>query len=135
MTTATIVREAEIISRAQAILDRAEADAEFPWASDEHTRKTIRACAEGVGDCLEEYADLTATPQRAHPASVFPDLGHHQDNALEIALERVAEDARLWAGALVLAVREQVGDQIASRLEAGADEAAAIGGNHDGPGH
>ena len=37
---------------------------------------------------LEEYADLTATPQRAHPASVFPDLGHHQDNALEIALER-----------------------------------------------
>ena len=115
MSTATITRETEVISRARDILARTDADPEFPWVPDEACRTSIRACAEGIRESLEVHEDIRSG--RLHPVSEFPDLGAgHPDDALATALERVTEDVGLWSGALVVAVREYAGDEMARRL-------------------
>jgi len=117
VSTATLAREAEVITRAREILARTDDDPEFPWTSSEHARKTIRMCAEGIREWLEVHEDLLAEPPRNHPVSEFPDLGAGwPDDALATALERVTEDIRVWTGALVLAVRDHAGQERAAFL-------------------
>ena len=100
MTAATIAltaAEAEAIARAGAALSRVRADT-FPWEvarSDE-----IKACAENLREALDDYADLTASPPRTHPATLFPDLAYGQDNAMELALDMVTEDIGKLTGDL-----------------------------------
>ena len=96
--TATIAltkAEAEAIARANAALMWIQADG-FPWPANGSEIKTYAA---GLRDSLDDYADLTAG--RTHPATLFPDLDRHQDNAMETALDKVTEDIRKWTRALV----------------------------------
>ena len=86
--------EAEAIARGNAALAWVRADT-FPWPR--HGRTFITAYAGGLRDTLDDYADLTAG--RTHPATLFPDLGHGQDNAMELALDRVTEDIGKWTAA------------------------------------
>lgn len=87
--------EAEAIDRANAALAWVGSD-DFPWPGNSGEIKMYR---DNLRDCLSDHADLTASPPE-HPATLFPDLGHGQDNAMEIALDRVTGDIRELAGVL-----------------------------------
>lgn len=115
MTAAAIASEDQIITRAQGILDRAEADMEYPWAADRQGRLSVRSCADGIAECLELHEDITSG--RIHPERPFPDLGPgHPDDALATALDRVTADIATWTGAFLMAVREHAGEEIARRM-------------------
>ena len=92
-TIALTAAEGEAIERARNALSWIGAGT-FPWAfarSDE-----IQACAEALRGSLDDYAGLTSVPPREHPATLFPDLGRGQDDALATALDRVTQDIRDW---------------------------------------
>ena len=93
-TIALTTAEAEAIARANAALNWIRADS-FPWPANS---SEIRTYAAGLRDSLDDYAALTTG--RTHPATLFPDLGYGQDNAMETALDRVTQDIRDWTGAL-----------------------------------
>ena len=117
MTAVTIAltsAEAEAIARAGAALSRVRADT-FPWEvarSDE-----IKACTETLREALDDYAGLTASPPRTHPATLFPDLAYGQDNAMELALNWVTDDIRAWTTAVV-ALANEAEDAARAREEA-----------------
>ena len=94
---ALTTEEAEAIARARAALSWLDAP-DFPWPADSGLLKAVR---DSLRDCLRDYADLTASPARAHPAGLFPELGRGQDNALEQALDLVTQDIREWTRELV----------------------------------
>ena len=94
-TIALTADEVEAIARANAALMWIRADG-FPWPVNSSEIKTYAA---GLRDSLDDYAALAA--DRTHPASVFPDLDRHQDDAMAQALGRVTEDIRKWTRALV----------------------------------
>jgi hypothetical protein len=101
-----------LVSRARDILCRV--DDSFPWPADDRG-SVLMACYE-----LEETLDVHALLRTGelHPASEFPDL-EGETEALEIALERVSEDISDWAGALVAAVREYCGEEVAAYVNGG----------------
>ena len=106
--------EAEAIARARAALAWVNADT-FPWPG--WGSSEIKRHIEGLSGCLDDYDGLTSCPPRIHPADLFPDLGRGQDNALELALDLVAQDIRDWtaelarlAGKAEDAAREVLGD-------------------------
>ncbi len=88
--------EAEAIARANAALGWINADT-FPWPLDGGAE--IRRYADELRDALDDYAGLTNGS--THPATLFPDLGRGQDNAMETALDLVTQDIRELTGALV----------------------------------
>jgi hypothetical protein len=90
--------EAGAIARAGATLAWIRADT-FPWPPHEGSRQI---CAQGgiLREALDDYAGLTSVPPRTHPATLFPDLGRGQDNALETALDWVTRDIRDVTGEL-----------------------------------
>jgi hypothetical protein len=90
--------EAEAIARARAALAWIGSD-DFPWPS--FGSGAIKMHADGLRESLNDHAALTATPARAHPADLFPDLGRGQDNALELALNLITLDIREWTRELV----------------------------------
>jgi hypothetical protein len=90
-TIALTAAEAEAIARAHGTLDWIRADT-FPWPA--QGSGEILACADVLREALDDYARLTSVPPREHPATLFPDLGRGQDNALETALDRVTGDIR-----------------------------------------
>ena len=111
-TIALTAAEAEAIARARAALDWVNADS-FPWPP--LGGGEIRRHRDGLADCLDDYAGLTAG--RIHPADLFEDLGRGQDNAMELALDLVTQDIRDWTAELVRlanaaedAAREVLGD-------------------------
>jgi len=81
--------EAETIARAHGALNWVGADT-FPWPGEGGT--AIEDCAGSVREALEDYAGLTTGA--IHPATLFPDLGYGQDNAMETALDLVTQDIR-----------------------------------------
>ena len=95
-TIALTAAEGAAIERARGALSWIAADT-FPWP--EEGGAEITDAAEHLVDCLDDYAGLEHN--RIHPETLFPDLGHHQDNALEIALDRVTADIRDWTGELM----------------------------------
>jgi len=94
-TIALTAAEAEAIARAHGTLDWIGADT-FPWPA--QGSGEIKEHADELREALDDYAGLTASA--IHPATLFPDLGHHQDNAMETALDRVTQDIREWTRAL-----------------------------------
>ena len=83
MTAPTIAltqAEAEAVARANAALSWIGADT-FPWPA--RGSGDIRLHADVLRDSLRDYADLTAS--RIHPATLFPDLDRHQDDAQRFA--------------------------------------------------
>ena len=90
--------EAKAIAGANAALSWIKADG-FPWPASAAKRAEIMYHAGGLSESLDDYAALTAG--ETHPASLFPDLCHHQDNAMETALDRVREDITRWTAALI----------------------------------
>jgi len=101
VTIALTAAEAEAIARANAALSWINAGT-FPWAFAKSAE--IHMYAAGLRGSMDDYSDLTAG--RTHPATVFPDLDSGQDNAMEIALDKVTQDIRDWTGALVSLARE-----------------------------
>jgi hypothetical protein len=96
VTIALTAAEAEVIARANAALSWIGSD-DFPWPADSGLIKMYAGC---LRDSLADYAGLTAG--NCHPASLFPDLGHGQDNAMEQALDRVTQDITDWTRELVV---------------------------------
>ena len=96
VTIALTAAEAGAIARANAALNWIGADT-FPWPA--RGSGDIRLHADVLRDSLRDYADLTAS--RIHPATLFPDLDRHQDDAMGVALDRVTQDITDWTGALV----------------------------------
>jgi len=96
MTITLTATEADATARANAALSWICA-ATFPWA---HARASeIKATADSLTECLEDHAGLKTGA--THPAVLFPELGHGQDNAMEIALDLVTQDIRDWTAELV----------------------------------
>ena len=95
-TIALTAEEAEVIARANAALSWIRAGT-FPWAFAD--RDLIKACADSLRECLEDYAGLETG--RTHPATVFPELEDGRDNAMETALDLTAEDIQDWTRELV----------------------------------
>jgi hypothetical protein len=93
--------EAEAIARANAALSWIRADS-FPWPV--RGSGEIKARADDLRDSLDDYAGLTAG--RIHPATLFFDLSRHQDNAMEIALDKVTQDIRERTRALTVLAQE-----------------------------
>ena len=93
--------EAEAIARGNAALAWVRADT-FPWAFARSGE--IKAYADEVRESLGDYAALTT--RGTHPGTLFPDLEAGQDNAMEIALDRVTEDIRAWTGAVEILANE-----------------------------
>ena len=91
VTIALTAAEAEAIARANGTLNWISAGT-FPWAFARSGE--IKAQADVLREALDDYAGLTSTPPSIHPATLFPDLGHHQDNAMETALDWVTRDIR-----------------------------------------
>ena len=89
VTIALTAAEAEAIARANGTLDWIRADT-FPWPA--KGSGEILAHADSLREALDDYAGLTAGA--IHPATLFPDLGYGQDNALETALDWVTADIR-----------------------------------------
>lgn len=115
--TALTAGEAEVIARGRQILSRA-LSGDFPWPP--YRCGSIAACRHGLEQDLADYDGLLDGSR--HPASVYDDLGRHQDDALAVAVERIVQDVADWAGALVLAVREHCGEQAAEWVAGGTRE-------------
>ncbi len=97
MTTIALTNaEAQAIARAHAALNWISAGT-FPWAF--ASTGDIKDTADELRDALDDYAGLTNGS--THPATLFPDLGRGQDNAMETALDLVTQDIRELTGALV----------------------------------
>lgn len=94
---ALTAEEAEAVARARATLSWIRGD-DFPWPFDSGLIKMNLA---GLEESLGDYAGLTSTPPRIHPADLFEELGRGQDNALEEALDLVTQDIREWTRELV----------------------------------
>jgi hypothetical protein len=97
-TIALTATEAEAIARANAALAQVGADT-FPWPALPERRTEIKTYIAGLRDSLADYAALTTGD--THPASLFPELGRGQDDAMGIALDLVAQDIRTWTRELV----------------------------------
>jgi len=114
MSTATIAltaEEAEVIARAKAVLARAESpDFPYPWLA--KRSDNVQVCLAGLRDSIAEHDGLISGSR--HPESVFHELGRHQDNAAELALEWVTEDIAYNTGAFVIAVGDACGDKAAA---------------------
>ena len=119
-TIALTAAEAAAIARARCALSWIAADT-FPWAD---APAGIKDTAGHLEDCLDDYAGLETG--RVHPASLFPDLGHHQDNAMETALDRVTQDIRDCTRELEALAR-------AAERAARAREVALLGGEGEQP--
>jgi hypothetical protein len=108
--TAVIIRGRATLARAWEFLDRTVAG---DFRKPGYGRTAISQATHGLRESLEVY-DAIQHGQIA-PTAEFQDLeAGHPDDVLAQALERVAEDVRLWAGALVLVVAEQCGDESAA---------------------
>ena len=114
--------ETGIIRHARDVLARLDDDGfPFPWLAQRSAN--IQICKTWLLESLEDHAGVSAV--RIHPESLFPDLGRHQDNAVEIALERLTEDIAVNDGALTLAIREACGAEAAAYVNCGEEGAWA----------
>lgn len=95
----TGVTEAGIIAAARDLCAAAEASLSLSAAAE-----TARLC---LADALELHDDLLSGV--AHPGSVWPDL-EHEDDALNIALGRAAEDVEADYEALLAVMAERGGE-------------------------
>ena len=124
MSTATITltaTETGIITHAQQVLARLDDPGfPFPWLAQRSAN--VQICKSWLLVSVEDHAGVSAVPPRIHPESLFPDLGRHQDNVVEIALEHLAEDIDMNAGALILAIREACGTKAATYVSGSIDE-------------
>jgi hypothetical protein len=112
-TIALTAAEGAAIERARNALGWIHADT-FPWPAPDRAAE-IKHHADELRGTLDDYAGLTAGS--IHPATLFPDLGRGQDNALETALDRVTADIRDWTRELEALAR--AAEKAARALEQG----------------
>jgi hypothetical protein len=99
-----VLTQPEILTTARTVLSRMSAD-DFIWPSGKAECTSLRECRDGLAEALDDYEALAR--HQLQPAALFPDLGHRQDDARDIALRRTADDVLEWAQAAVLVVRER----------------------------
>lgn len=112
MSTATITTEAETVARAETVLARTDAWLEANQSGNAQNVRDFQQLLRDNLDIRERLLLPPGHPDYEHPNNAYCDLGV-QDNAPEIAVERITEAIGYGTAALLLVVGEQCGPEAA----------------------